>query len=54
MHLGRDMMFVSISIVVSAAVIWMHWDALSEFYRVSRSLAPAVTGSWQSTTVFAH
>ena len=54
MHLGRDMMFVLASIVVAAVVIWLNWDALSDFYRMSRALAPAVTGSWQPATVFAR
>ncbi|TBN38662.1 polysaccharide biosynthesis protein [Paracoccus subflavus] len=54
MHLGRDMMFLLASVIVAVAVIWLNWDALSEFYRVSRALAPAVTGSWQPTTVFAR
>lgn len=54
MHLGRDMIFVAVSVVVAVAVIWMNWDALNDFYHTSRALAPAVTGSWQPTAVFAR
>lgn len=52
-HLVQDMLFVLASLVVAVAVMWMNWDALGEFYRISRALAPAVTGSWHPTSVFA-
>lgn len=49
----RDAAFIAASLVVAAAVVWLNWDALAEFYRLSRAAAPAVTGSWAPTPVFA-
>ena len=50
--LGRDAAFVLFSAVVAAIVIWVHWDALAEFYAASRALAPSVTGNWHPHSVF--
>lgn len=52
-HLGWDMLFVGVSAVVIALALWLHWDAVVAFFHLSRSLAPAVTGSWQPAAVFA-
>lgn len=52
-HVMLDMMFLGIAAITAGLVTWWHWDALADFYRLSRSLAPAVTGSWQPAAVFA-
>lgn len=53
MDLGRDGIFMLVSLAVAAVAIWLNWNALAEFYQISRALAPMATGSWHPTTVFA-
>ncbi|MCS5602942.1 MAG: oligosaccharide flippase family protein [Paracoccus sp.] len=50
--LRRDAVFLLIGALFSAIAIWVNWDVLAEFGRVSVSLAPAVTGNWYPKNLF--
>lgn len=52
--LPRDALFMLVSLAVIAVVTWANWDVLAEFYATSRALAPAVTGNWHPSAVFAQ
>lgn len=52
--LGRDGVFMLVSLAMAAVAVWFNWDALAEFYQTSRALAPVATGNWHPAAVFAR
>lgn len=52
--LPRDAAFILFSLLVAAIVVWQHWTELADFYTLSHSFAPVVTGSWAPTQIFSN